>query len=76
MKLKSNRPKATAEQVVKNIRRATRRHYSRSKLFSVACGLKSALLSCTASKVFPAYPHSEINPPVQILDAPGVSRVA
>ena len=28
MKLKSNQPKATAEQVVKDIRRATRRHYS------------------------------------------------
>jgi len=26
MKLKSNQPKATAEQVVKDIRRATRRH--------------------------------------------------
>jgi transposase len=28
MKLKSNQPKATADQVVKDIRRATRRHYS------------------------------------------------
>ena len=28
MKLKSNQPKASAEQVVKDIRRATRRHYS------------------------------------------------
>ena len=28
MKLKSNQPKVTAEQVVKDIRRATRRHYS------------------------------------------------
>ena len=28
MKLKSNQPRATAEQVVKDIRRATRRHYS------------------------------------------------
>ena len=31
MKLKSNQPKATAEQVVKDIRRATRRHYSTRK---------------------------------------------
>jgi len=28
MKLKSNQPKATSEQVVKDIRRATRRYYS------------------------------------------------
>jgi transposase len=28
MKLKSNQPKATAEQVVKDIRRASRRHCS------------------------------------------------
>jgi transposase len=28
MKLKSNQPKDSAEQVVKNIRRATRRHYT------------------------------------------------
>jgi hypothetical protein len=31
MKLKSNQPKASAEQVVKDIRRATRRHYSSCK---------------------------------------------
>ncbi len=28
MKFKSNQPKVSAEQVVKDIRRATRRHYS------------------------------------------------
>ena len=32
MKLKSNQPKATAEQVVKDIRRATRRHYEPARV--------------------------------------------
>ena len=41
MKLKSNQPKATAEQVVKDIRRATRRHCESarvsSRLFGLSC---------------------------------------
>ena len=41
MKLKSNQPKATAEQVVKDIRRATRRHYStEDKIRIVLSGLR------------------------------------
>jgi transposase-like protein len=41
MKLKSNQPKATAEQVVKDIRRATRRHYStEGKISIVLSGLR------------------------------------
>ena len=41
MKLKSNQPKATAEQVVKDIRRATRRHYStEDKIRVVLSGLR------------------------------------
>jgi transposase len=41
MKLKSNQPKATAEQVVKDIRRATRRHYSaEDKVRIVLSGLR------------------------------------
>ena len=52
MKLKSNQPKATAEQVVKDIRRATRRHYStEDKIRVVLSGLRTALLSCAARKV-------------------------
>jgi transposase len=37
MKLKSNQPKASAEQVVKDIRRATRRHYSTEDKIQLAC---------------------------------------
>ena len=41
MKLKSNQPKATAKQVVKDIRRATRRHYStEDKIRIVLSGLR------------------------------------
>ncbi len=41
MKLKSNQPKATAAQVVKDIRRATRRHYStEDKIRIVLSGLR------------------------------------
>ena len=41
MKLKSNQPKASAEQVVKDIRRATRRHYStEDKIRIVLSGLR------------------------------------
>ena len=41
LKLKSNQPKATAEQVVKDIRRATRRHYStEDKIRIVLSGLR------------------------------------
>ena len=41
MKLKSNQPKASAEQVVKDIRRATRRHYSaEDKVRIVLSGLR------------------------------------
>ncbi len=41
MKLKSNQPKATAEQVVKDIRRVTRRHYStEDKIRIVLSGLR------------------------------------
>jgi transposase len=41
MKLKSNQPKATAEQVVKDTRRATRRHYSTDdKIRVVLSGLR------------------------------------
>ena len=40
MKLKSNQPKATAEQVVKDIRRATRRHYSTEDIRIVLSGLR------------------------------------
>ena len=41
MKLKSNQPKATAEHVVKDIRRATRRHYStEDKIRIVLSGLR------------------------------------
>ena len=41
MKLKSNQPKASAEHVVKDIRRATRRHYStEDKIRIVLSGLR------------------------------------
>ena len=41
MKLRTNQPKATAEQVVKDIRRATRRHYStEDKIRIVLSGLR------------------------------------
>ena len=41
MKLKSKQPKVTAEQVVKDIRRATRRHYStEGKIRVVLSGLR------------------------------------
>ena len=41
MKLKSNQPKATAAQVVKDIQRATRRHYStEDKIRIVLSGLR------------------------------------
>ena len=41
MKLKSNRPKASAELVVKDIQRATRRHYStEDKIRIVLSGLR------------------------------------
>ena len=41
MKMKSNQPKASAEQVVKDIRRATRRHYStEDKIRIVLSGLR------------------------------------
>ena len=41
MKLKSNQPKASAEQVVQDIRRATRRHYStEDKIRIVLSGLR------------------------------------
>ena len=41
MKMKSNPPKAPAEQVVKDIRRATRRHYStEDKIRIVLSGLR------------------------------------
>ena len=41
MQLKSNQPKAPAEQVVKDIRRATRRHYSaEDKIRIVLSGLR------------------------------------
>ena len=41
MKLKSNQPKASAEQVVKDIRRATRRRYStEDKIRIVLSGLR------------------------------------
>ncbi len=40
-KLKSNQPKATAEQVVQDIQRATRRHYSTEyKIRNVLSGLR------------------------------------
>ena len=54
MKLKSNQPKATAEQMVKDIRRATRRHYStEDKIRIVLSGLRGedTLLSCAARRV-------------------------
>ena len=54
MKLKSNQPKVSAEQVVKDIRRATRRHYStEDKIRIVLSGLRvrTVLLSCAARKV-------------------------
>ena len=38
MKLKSNQPKASAEQVVKDIRRATRRHYSTEDKIRIVLG--------------------------------------
>jgi len=47
MKLKSNQPKATAEQVVKDIRRATRRHYStEDKIRIVLIGLMAFPKTC------------------------------
>ena len=36
MKLKSNQPKASAERVVQDIRRATRRHYSTEDKIRIA----------------------------------------
>ena len=56
MKLKSNQPKASAEQVVKDIRRATRRHYStEDKIRIVLSGLRGedSMLSCAARRVSP-----------------------
>ena len=38
MKLKSNQPKASAEQVVKDIRRATRRYYSTEDKIRIVLG--------------------------------------
>jgi transposase len=38
MKLKSNQPKASAEQVVKDIRRATSRHYSTEDKIRIVLG--------------------------------------
>ena len=44
MKLKSNQPRASAEQVVKDIRRATRRHYSTEDKIRIALsGLRGEL---------------------------------
>ena len=41
MKLKSNQPKASAERVVQDIRKATRRHYSNEdKIRIVLSGLR------------------------------------
>jgi len=56
MKLKSNQPKASAEQVVQDIRRATRRYYStEDKIRIVLSGLRGedSIAEFAASKVFP-----------------------
>ena len=52
MKLKANQPKATAEQVVKYIRRAARRNYStEDKIRIVLSGLRGEpLLQAVQSK--------------------------
>ena len=54
MNMKYNPPKAPAVQLVKDIQRATRRHYStEDKIRIVLSGLRgeAALLSCAARKV-------------------------
>jgi len=76
MKLESNQPKASPEQVVKDIRRVTRRHYyteDKYALFWVAWRVRTALLSCAARKVLPILPCSanfQQYPSVKILDTP------
>jgi transposase len=55
MKLKTNHSKAPADPLVKDIRRATRRHYStedkRRIVLSGPRGMRIVLMSCTARKV-------------------------
>ncbi len=61
MKLKSNQPKATAEQVVKDIRRATRRHYSaEDKILIVLSGLRGEDSILVGSLTALGYQHSRI----------------
>ena len=75
MKLKSNQPKASAEQVVKDIRRATRRHYStEDKIRIVLSGLRGedciAELCRKKGIAKPTLPCYKQSLTVQILDAP------
>jgi transposase len=74
MKCKSNRPKASAEQVVKDIRRATRRHYStEDKIRIVLSGLRgedSIAEMCRKEGIAQLPLHSQQILIVQILDAP------
>ena len=74
MKLKSNQPKASAEQVVKDIRRATRRHYStEDKIRIVLSGLRgedSIAEMCRKEGIAQLPLHSQQILIVQILDAP------
>ena len=51
MKLKSKQPKATAEQVVKDIRRATRRHYSTEGKIRIESPRPSSVAVCWSPRI-------------------------
>ena len=72
MKLKFNQPKATAEQVVKDIRRATRRHYStEDKIRIVLSGLRgedSIAELCLVLMLYGRECQIQLNPYREILD--------
>ena len=74
MKLRSNQPKASAEQVVKDIRRATRRHYStEDKIRIVLSGLRgedSIAELCRKQGITSLLSNPKQDPTVQILDVP------
>ncbi len=74
MKLKSNQPKASAEQVVQDIRRATRRHYStEDKIRIVLSGLRgedSIAELCRKEGITSLLSNPKQDPTVQILDVP------
>ena len=72
MKLKSNQPMASAEQVVKDIRRATRRHYStEDKIRIVLSGLRGedSIAELCRKEGISSLPCYKQSLTVQILDA-------